>query len=505
MALSDFLDSAIATFAPVAGARRARARAQINAIREVEAAYDGASRSHRMRFHKVEPTSANAEISISLERLRNVSRDLRRNNSLAANCIAVIGSHVVGTGIVPNLPGEGLGKRVKTSVARLVRQHLESTAIDFDGRHDLYGLQRLVLDTVIESGEALVVRYMPPATVRLPIPLQVRVLDPDYLDTSKDGPGKDGGYCYQGIEVDVAGRRKGYWLYDEHPGGSLNWHLPQSRFVAARDVIHVYRPDRPGQMRGVPWVAPVIVPMRDLAEYEDAEIVRQKIAACFAVFFTGTPDQNIAQQAAAAAKSAVGNPINVLEPGLMKDLGNRDVKFATPPTVTGFADFVRTRQRSICAGFGVPYELATGDLGQVSFISGRLGLLQFDRNVGAWRWQMLIPHLCDGIGKWFFEAAQIVVGQKLTDLVFEWTPPAREMIEPSKEIPAARDAIRSGLSSRSEELRKRGLDPEAIDAENAADNDRADGLKLKFDSDGRTPANVAIGENGKPNGKEPPD
>jgi len=504
MAFSDLLDRAITSVAPVTGARRAHARAQIHAINAATAAYDGAARSHRMRFHKVESTSANAEISISLERLRNVSRDLRRNNALAANCVTVIGSHVVGTGIVPNIPGIA-GKRLKKHLGDLVRRHLETPAIDFDGRHNLYGLQRLVIDTVVESGEALIVRYLPPATLRLPVPLQVRVLDPDYLDTSKDGPTKDGGHCYQGIEVDRNGRRIGYWLYDEHPGGSLNWRLPTSRRVDAKEVIHVYRLDRPGQMRGVPWCAPVIVPMRDLSEYEDAEIVRQKIAACFAVFFTGTPDSNLAQQTANAAKSAAGNPVQVLEPGLMKDLGNRDVKFATPPTVNGYADFVRSRQRVICSGYGVPYELGTGDLGQVSFISGRLGILQFDRNVGSWRWQMLIPHACDGIGKWFLDAAQIVLGQKVSDLAFDWTPPAREMIEPSKEIPAARDAIRSGLSSRSEELRKRGLDPEAIDAENAADNERADRSKLKFDSDGRFPATFAIGQNGKDDGEKPPD
>jgi hypothetical protein len=32
------------------------------------------------------------------------------------------------------------------------------------------------------------------------------------------------------------------------------------------------------------------------------------------------------------------------------------------------------------------------------------------------------------------------------------------------------------------------MNPEEMDAENAADNERADGLKLKFDSDGRFPA-----------------
>ena len=59
------------------------------------------------------------------------------------------------------------------------------------------------------------------------------------------------------------------------------------------------------------------------------------------------------------------------------------------------------------------------------------------------------------------------------------------MINPREEVTASRDAIRTGLSSRSNEQRKLGFDPMDLDAEIAADNARADTLGLIFDSDPR--------------------
>ncbi len=50
-------------------------------------------------------------------------------------------------------------------------------------------------------------------------------------------------------------------------------------------MLHIYEKDRE-QVRGVPWFAPVIINMRDLDEYAEAELVRKKIEACFAAFVT---------------------------------------------------------------------------------------------------------------------------------------------------------------------------------------------------------------------------
>ncbi|TBW33363.1 phage portal protein [Siculibacillus lacustris] len=465
-------------------------RQKMRGLVEAVAGYDGAARGHRTAGRRIASTSADRESWTSLTRLRDVHRELVRNNAYAARAVQVITSNVVGTGITVSIADAS--KKVKSRLATLVTDHLETPAIDFDGRHNLYGLQALAMRTVVESGEALIVRYRRTSTAGLPLPFQVRVLEPDYLVPWIDGSraiGKvgAGNFVSQGIEYDPEGRRVAYHLYKEHPGSLFAGFNQDWIRVPVDDVIHLYRVDRPGQSRGVPWGAPVIMTMWDLSDYEEAELMRQKIAACFAVFWIDSEGRTKLGSDPNAPPTDTGLPVDMLEPGLQQRLPpGVDVKFATPPVTQGFEAYTRANIRKLAIGYGVPYEALAGDLSQVNFSSGRMGWLEFQRGIGQWQWSMLIPHMCAGIGRWFLDAAEFrVPGATLARL--KHTEPRREMIDPTKEIPAARDAIRSGLSSRSEELRRMGYDPEKVDAEIAEENARADGLKLLFDSDGRHP------------------
>lgn len=490
MVTASFLDRAVGVFSPEAMERRVRARARIEGLDRARMIYDGATRSQRDAWRPVGATSANWEVMWSGSRLRDVARDFGRNNPYAVNVHNAIAGAVVGAGIIPSIDA---GDRPKKKLQSLVASHLDTTDIDFDGRLNLYGLQSLAMRTIVEAGEVLIVRYAPAgASQRLSVPLQIRVLDPDYLYAYKNGPdaASNGNVIFQGIEFDKDGRRVAYWLYDEHPGGGVTWRMPNFKRVPASDVIHIYRVDRPGQMRGVPWSAPCIVTMRDLASYEEAELLRQKIAACFAVFYTGAPATSVAQSAEQAEIDKGRAPRETVEPGMIERLPTgADVKFAQPAMMQGYKDFVQVNARKVAVGYGVPYEVATGDLSNVSFISGRLGRIPFNISVDQWRWHMLIPHMCAGVGRWFLEASSIVLGGKAA-ATMTWTPPRREMVSPKDEIPAMKEAVRSGFTPRSEAVRSLGFDPEQVEQEYADENDRADKLNLRFDSDGRFPLNT---------------
>jgi lambda family phage portal protein len=484
---SNLIDRAIGAAFPGWGASRLQARARMEGAQYVRAMYDGATKSSRAGFRGVGGSSANSEIQWTLPRLRDVSRDLVRNNPYAAAAINGIATNVVGDGITPAVVCDNT--RQKKRIQDLVKEHLETPLLDFDGRNNLYGLQNLITRTMAESGEALLVRYTPPARLRLPVPMQVRVLEPDYLDSSKYGEQANGNVCFQGIEFEKSGRRVAYWLFDEHPGGGTIWSLPQSRRVPAEDVAHIYRVDRPGQARGVPWAAPVVVTLWDLHDYEGAELLRQKIAACFAVFIKGEPTRTLAGQISATETSAAGSVIETVEPGTINRLpAGTEIEFAAPPTVTGFGEVTRHGARKVACGIGVPYEIVTGDLSQVTFVSGRLGRLQFGANVGQWRWQIVIPHGCATIARWFLEAAAIPLNGPAKARL-DWSPPPYAMVDPEVETKAAQARIRAGLSTRSEETRSLGFDPEAVEDEFEAENARADDKKLRFDSDGRFPLN----------------
>lgn len=490
----NILDRAIEVVAPAAALRREEARARLELARggQTRMVYEGAARSHRTGFRRFPASSANTELWQSLWQLRDVSRNYTRNNPYAANVVAKIPSNVVGAGIIPAVVSTN--KRRKKALQDLVIEHLDTPAIDFDGRSNLYALQSLAARCMVEAGEALLVRYVPPAALKLSVPLQVRVLEPDYLDSTKHGAIDSGNFCFMGIEFDKNGRRVAYWIYDEHPGGTFGWKLPTSSRVAAQDVIHLYRVDRAGQARGIPWGAPCFVTMGDLGEWWDARLMREKIASCFTVFITGGDAPNLARSASERVsneKTRAGTPLEVVEPGLIERLPSGvEVKFASPPQPAGEEAFMRLGARQIAIGYGVPYEIATGDMSQVSFISGRLGLLQFGRDIDQWRWHALIPHVCAGIGSWFLEAARIPLGGP-AQARLDWTPPRRELVDPKSEVPAEIDAIRGGLWSRSESNRKSGFDPEEVEREVSEENQRTDDLKnVRFDSDGRFPKNT---------------
>ncbi len=445
--------------------------------------YDGASRGHRTQGRKIGSTSADGETRMSLRRLRDVSRDMERNNAYAQRGLTVIPTNVVGTGIVPSVK-DASSDLVKRKIEALIRSHLDTAAIDYDGRQNYAGLQFTAVRALARDGEVLAVRYRPKASLNLPVPLQVRLLEADYIDDIKDGT--DGQFTdVQGIRYDAGGRRVGYWLFEEHPGNAFrNGRKTESKLVPAEDVAHLYRIDRPGQSRGVPWLAPGIMTLWDMKDYEEAELIRQKVAACFAGFETSA---NAGQTLAGAATTKVGTPVDILEPGMIHRMPpGSEITFATPPQVTGYPDYIRMNLRKVASALGVPFNEIASDDSQENFASSRRGYLVFQRLIEVWRWQSVIPQFCDRIGRWFLDAATIPLGGP-PRATLDHTPPRRELISPKEEVPMMRDMIRSGLMSRTETLRSLGYDPEAVDAEFVEENRRADRDGNSFDSDGRRP------------------
>lgn len=492
--MATILDRAIEWWNPGRGLVRRQARARIESLAKARMLYEGASTGRRSYGWRVAATDANAEIAGAKVRLRAISRDMVRNNPLAARAVQVIDQNVIGAGIVPTVKSRSEPRAER--IRKLIKRHLETTAFDVFGQHDLYGVQGLVTRCLVESGEVLV-RRLWSTNRNLALPFQVQVLEPDFLDSTVDGQLANGNTARQGIEYDKGGQRAAYHLYRNHPG-SIDAFTQETIRVPARDIIHVFRGDRAGQERGVTWFHPVMVRMKDLADFIDAQLMRQKIAACFAAFVTSEtgPDGTLFDP---EKDQDTGLPIENVAPGMVEYLRpGQDVKFGGPPQIGDFDPYVRATQREIATGVGITYEALTGDHSQVNYSSGRMGWIEFQRSIDLWRWRTIIPKLCNGIAEWTLEAVGIMapggVGEEAS---IEWTPPKREMLKPSEEVPTARDAIRSGLKSWSESVRELGQDPQAVAREISEDQKLFDSLGLKLDSDGRFPMTRAVDDDPK--------
>ncbi len=488
----NFFDQVISFFAPRAALKRQAARSKLQ-LMGGSRKYEGASNSDRLKLWNPSDSSANEEVRGGAVSLRKRARELRRNNAYAHRAVQVITTNVVGSGIKPvfKIKNKAMKKFFDESWDRWAEKSKDS---DFDRFHTLQGLQSQVMDAVVESGECFVVRKRLP--VANGVPLKLQVLEADFLDTSFNQDLSGGGRVRQGIEFNQRGERVAYHFYRSHPGekalvGYQNG-IEKIR-VPASQVRHIYDKKRPGQIRGVSFLHPVMIRLRDLDIFQDASLKKQQISACFSAFIynsTGDPLENTYSSASEweLLEKLDSGTIETLPPGT-------DIRFADPPASDSYGDFVKTELMAIASGLGITYEALTQDYGNVNFSSARMGFLEFQRNIKRWQNEIVISQFLDGVFEWFVDAIQFAPGAQNFNITPEkvqvtWTTPAREMIDPAKEVPAARDAVKAGFKSISEVIRSQGYNPSEVFEERAQELELLKSLGIATDSDPSVGAQV---------------
>lgn len=472
----NWLDRITSPVAPIWTLRRQRAR---TAAALLERHYEAASTGRRTQGWYRFNTDANSALGPSLAYLRGAARDVVRNNPYAESALTTIVEHVTGTGIV--------AKAMPKAHPFFAQWKLwaESTDCDADGRHDFAGLEALVMRTVVESGECLVRRRWRRPSDGFALPMQLQILEPDFIDTTRDFETNGGtNRTIQGVEFDALGRRVAYWLFRDHPGGS-RLTGGQSYRVPASDIQHVFFATRPGQVRAATWFANVLLRLKDFDEYEDATLMKQKIAACLAVI---TSDIDGTGSALGTAEDDTADtPIDTLSPGMILNVPpGRSVETVSPPSVNEYDGYARNQLRAIATGLGVSYEDLTGDYTGMPYSAARMSRIRHWVKVDGWRWKMLIPQFCTPAWHWAVDAAIVAgtISGERPDV--RWAAPPAPMIEPDKEANAYSRLRRNGLMSLSQCIRERGEDPEEVLQELSTENNLFDKLGLKLDSDPRS-------------------
>lgn len=417
-------------------------------------------------------TSANSEVNGAQKALISRSRDLVRNSPYAKKAIDTIVSNVVGAGIVPHLKG-----RTKGQTKRIIeawKKVAETSLCDNELKQDFYSLQSLAMRTIAESGEVLAMKFMEPDSPK------IQLLEPDFIDSSVVSAiaGNTDNWI-NGVLVDKNNRVKKYKLYDRHPGDRTYFNV-QSKDVDAKNVIHSFKIDRPGQLRGVPWAHAVINTLKDFDDFQYATLVRQKIAACLVGVITSIGGETLINPDKLKQKRKNETKMT---PGSFKYLDEgEDVKFSSPPPTQNYREYVAETIRAVACGFGITYESISNDYSQVNYSSGRMGHIEMRKNLEQWRWNILIPQFCDPYMAMFKEWCKLrgIVGSE-DEISHEWVPPAYSMIDPTKEIEADKEAIKAGLKSKSMAIREQGLDPDQVREEIRIEREADKAAGLNFD------------------------
>jgi len=475
------LDRVIGYFSPRSELDRLRARLGVSIINQ----YAGADRSKRSMANwgwKTRGNSADADTLFDLPVLRDRSNDLVRNNPLASGAIGTNVAHIVGTGLT-------LQSRIDTSVLGMSEeQGQEWQSItelewrmwcerpencDACARLTFYGLQSLALRSALESGDVFAVlpmrRYRNQAyALKVQLVEAHRVVNKNNLQDTRDLAG--------GVEMDRNGRPIAYHILKEHPGSlrmiSREWDIVPAIGQASgrRNVIHLYEMLRPGQTRGVPYLAPVIEALKQLGEYSQAELDAAVVASFIALFIESESGAGFDPTVSAATgdytptgdvqKGSAWD--GSLSPGLVAQLP-AGTKVTSPnlgrPNAS-FEPFVNAFVRYVGVGLGLPYEVLIKHF-QSSYSASRAALLD------AWhfwkvRREWLACCFCQPVYEEFLAEA-ISLGRISAPGFFDdplirhaysqaqWQGDGPGAIDPLKEASAAEKRLQIGLTTLAEE------------------------------------------------------
>lgn len=445
--------------------------------------YHGASWSRAaMRGWRPADGEADDVTLADLPTLRANARDLVRNAPLAGGAINTMVSNVVGTGLSmqPSIDAGFLGLDEETAAtwqdqaAREFRLWAESPDCDATRVQDFYGLQALVFRSAMESGDVFVltpeIDRGGPYQLALQLVEADRVCNPGF---QADGPG-----LRAGVELSPLGEAVAVQVANRHPFGwvnrdALRWERRELRGAGGRrNVIHLFDRRRPGQTRGVPVLAPVIEPLKQLGRYTDAELQAAVVSGAFAVFlkmdpeaFDGLFDADGQKEYLKAATgwdggldqaSVMGGPgkaINLL-PGEAVESVNPGRPNAA------FDPFVQAVVRQVGVALEIPFEVLIKHF-TASYSAARAAMLD------AWRFfrgrrDWLASQFCNPVYHLFLDEA-VATGRLHAPGYFAdplirkayrgavWIGDGPGSIDPQREVEAAAARVDLGISTRAAE------------------------------------------------------
>ena len=407
--------------------------------------YNAADKGRRGRdFRNAKSTSANTEIAKSLSDLRNRSRDMVRNNGWAKRAVEAVVKHTIGEGIRPAPYGN---KSQNKKVKALWKEWAETTACDFYGKANFYGLQEQAMRGIVEGGDVIIILRWTGDYEDGKLPIKLQLCEGDLIDHTKVGKNEQG-YANLGVQYSDNGELLGYWLWNAHPGevGSFGLPFMKSEFVPKSDVLHCFEILRPGQSRGVPFGVAAFTKLADLNGFEDAHLFRQRMAANFCVFVERADD----------GENEDDDDFTYLEPGaIIKLKYGETVTIPNTPSVGDYDNYVTRILQGVSSAYGLTYEMLATDYSRVNFTSGRMAKIDVVNNFKSWQYNMIMPQMLDPIWEWFINAC-ILTGGLAERIATDWTAPKLAMLDPARETKARIEAVRGGLTTLSEVIREDG-------------------------------------------------
>lgn len=140
----------------------------------------------------------------------------------------------------------------------------------------------LILRTLLIDGEAFIRIHHPQSN---PYALSFELIDSVRLDYTKRGDFSNGRAKVLGIEIDERYRPVKYYIRQ----GTVDvYQAGREEEVSASEIIHIYKKEFPQQVRGIPPFNACILPLKNIDDYTEAEILAAKAGSCIATYYEPT-------------------------------------------------------------------------------------------------------------------------------------------------------------------------------------------------------------------------
>jgi len=464
-----------------------RARQPMQVVRS----YDAARPDSRAGRGITPPASSvNAEVTVGGAALAKAARMAVRNDAFARRIVDLWAANAVGSGITCAWSDP--------QHAEQWRAWAETTACDAENKKTLAAIQALVMRAVVQDGECLVRMYVSPPTPTNPIGLRLQVLEADHLDRNKTGSYENRAIV-QGVEIGQFGEAVAYWLLPRHPGDV--WPLMPaigaftSQRIQAEYVLHIFRQERPGQVRGASWLAPVLTTLAGLKDYEAALLIKANIEACLSLLVNDSSEDTITMTKpdAGYVKDSYGKVVENVEPGMiMYRRGAGEIEVVNPSGGGSHLNFARRALERAAVGAGLTYDQVSGDLTGANYSSLRAGKIEFRALNSQVQWTLLLPQLCMPVAMMFHEQG-VMAGLWPRDAgQFTHTPETPEMVDPLKDITAVVAQVRAGLLAPQDAAAMFGWEYKELIAKIAEADALRDDAGVAVDSDPRRLAKSGV-------------
>jgi lambda family phage portal protein len=422
----------------------------------VVAKFDSAQTTADSRKHwaNADGLSPNAAINPEVRRvLRNRARYEVANNSYAKGIVLTLANDTIGTG--PRL-------QMLTGDAE-ANARIEDAFEQWSRAVDLPGKLRTMRMARAETGEAFALLVNNPGVLSQ-VSLDVKLIEADQVCSPLMRRGRSDEI--DGILLDQWGNPSAYRVLKRHPGDNSALRAPVDDLLAydtlpAASVVHYYRADRPGQLRGIPDITPALPLFAQLRRYTLATIAAAETAANFAaVIYTDAPANGEADPLEPMDEVELEQRLATVLPGGWK-LGQ---VHAEQPTTT-FGEFKREILNEIARCLNMPFNVAAGNSSGYNYASGRLDHQVYFKSIRVEQHQMQLAVLDRILKAWLNEAVLVegLLPQSLRTIArtlpeHAWFWDGVEHVDPAKEASAQATRLANHTTTLAVEFARQGRD-----------------------------------------------